>query len=57
MKQILTLCEKCHAVFEEHYSVKPYCFNRATTKPEKKCAHCKRNVRDMGMYIIDKKRR
>ena len=57
MKRILTLCEKCHAVFEEHYSVKPYCYNRATTKPEKKCSHCKRNVRDMGMYIIDKKRR
>lgn len=56
MKQILTLCGKCRDIYEESYSVKPYSFARATTQPEKKCAHCRKAVRDMKMYFIDKKR-
>ena len=55
--KILTLCDNCRDEFSEHFSVRPYTFNTATSKPEKKCANCNKTFRFMKMYIVDKKRR
>ena len=53
--KILTLCDNCRDELSEHFSVRPYTFNTATSKPEKKCANCNKPFRFMKMYIVDNK--
>lgn len=56
--KILTLCEKCRELMEEHYDVSPYIMEKATTQPEKKCENCGKPYRiQLKMYKIDRKRR
>ena len=53
--KILTLCDKCQQLLSESYSVRPYTMSRPTTELQPKCENCKKQFRDLKLYIIDKK--
>ena len=53
--QTLTLCEKCRALFAVSYSVKPPGWDSEQPKPAKKCDKCKKQYRDLKVYVIDRK--